>query len=85
MGLLQEWFLHETKNSEEEMEHRPQNEEINFYRAVSSGDMDAVRGCRSPFPQSGNQFKISFCNHNGICDQALRGSRHGNGTGISLK
>ena len=43
MGLLQEWFLHETKNSEEEMEHRPQNEEINFYRAVSSGDMDAVR------------------------------------------
>lgn len=43
MGLLQEWYIHETRNSEEERTHRPQNEEISFYQAVSSGDIDAVR------------------------------------------
>lgn len=43
MGLLQEWYKQETKDSEEERTHRPQNEELSFYQAVSSGDIDAVR------------------------------------------
>lgn len=43
MGLLQEWYRQETKDSEEERTHRPQNEEIAFYQAVCSGDIDAVR------------------------------------------
>ena len=43
MGLLQEWYRQETRDSEEERTHRPQNEEISFYQAVSSGDIDAVR------------------------------------------
>ncbi|MDO4307421.1 MAG: helix-turn-helix transcriptional regulator [Eubacteriales bacterium] len=43
MGLLQDWYVHETINNEEERTHRPQNEEIAFYQAVSSGDIDAVR------------------------------------------
>lgn len=43
MGLLQEWYLHETKNSEDETLHRSQKEEYLFYRAVSSGDLDTVR------------------------------------------
>ena len=43
MGFLQEWYRQETRDSEEERTHRPQNEEISFYQAVSSGDIDAVR------------------------------------------
>lgn len=43
MGLLQEWYRHETRDNEEELTHRPQNEEISFFEAVSSGDIDAVR------------------------------------------
>lgn len=43
MGLQQEWYIQETKDSEEERIHRPQNEENSFYQAVSSGDIDAVR------------------------------------------
>lgn len=43
MGLTQEWFLKESNDSEENMTHRPPNEEMIFYRAVSSGDIDAVR------------------------------------------
>ena len=31
MGLLQEWYRQETRDSEEERTHRPQNEEISFY------------------------------------------------------
>lgn len=47
MGLLQEWYLHETINSENDMFHRPQNEEMSFYYAVSDGDIDFVReNCR---------------------------------------
>lgn len=43
MGWQQEWYQQETKDSEEERTHRPQNEENSFYQAVSSGDIDAVR------------------------------------------
>lgn len=43
MGLLQEWYKQEIQDSEEERTHRPQNEELSFYQAVSSGDIDAVR------------------------------------------
>lgn len=43
MGLSQEWYRQEVLASEEERTHRPQNEEIAFYQAVSSGDIDAVR------------------------------------------
>ena len=43
MGLTREWYKQETVSSEEEQAHRPQGEEISFYQAVSSGDIDAVR------------------------------------------
>lgn len=43
MSLLQEWYKQEIQDSEEERTHRPQNEELSFYQAVSSGDIDAVR------------------------------------------
>lgn len=43
MGLTNEWYKQETVSSEEEQAHRPQGEEISFYQAVSSGDIDAVR------------------------------------------
>lgn len=43
MRLLQEWYLKETEYSEEDIFHRPQSEEMSFYHAVSSGDVDAVR------------------------------------------
>jgi len=47
MGLLQEWYLHEAQNSENDLCHRPQNEEMSFYHAVSSGNIEYVReNCR---------------------------------------
>lgn len=47
MGLLQEWYVQETKDSEEEKFHRPLNDEQLFFHAVSSGDIDFVRqNCR---------------------------------------
>lgn len=48
MGLTQEWYKQETADSEDERTHRPPNEELSFYQAVSSGDIDAVRqNCES--------------------------------------
>lgn len=43
MGLLQEWYVQETKDSEEEKFHRSLNDEQLFFHAVSSGDIDYVR------------------------------------------
>ena len=43
MDLQQEWYQYETKDSEEDSLHREQNEELAFYNAVSSGDIDTVR------------------------------------------
>lgn len=43
MELQQEWYQYETKDNEELLEHRAQNEELAFYHAVSSGDIDTVR------------------------------------------
>ncbi|MDE6913391.1 MAG: AraC family transcriptional regulator [Lachnospiraceae bacterium] len=43
MGLLQEWYTQETRDSEEEKFHRPLNDEQLFFHAVSSGDIDFVR------------------------------------------
>lgn len=43
MNLQQEWYQFETKDSEENTLHREQNEELAFYYAVSSGDIDTVR------------------------------------------
>lgn len=43
MGLLQEWYVQETRASEEEKFHRPINDEQLFFHAVSSGDIDFVR------------------------------------------
>lgn len=43
MGLLQEWFQQESKNNDDTISHRPQDEEYQFYHAVSSGDVDLVR------------------------------------------
>ena len=37
MGLLQEWYVQETRASEEEKFHRPINDEQLFFHAVSSG------------------------------------------------
>lgn len=47
MGLLQEWYTQETKDSEAEIFHRPISEEQLFFHAVSNGDIDFVRqNCR---------------------------------------
>lgn len=43
MGLQQEWYVQETKDSEEEKFHRPLSDERLFFHAVSSGDIDFVR------------------------------------------
>lgn len=43
MKLTQEWYLQETKDSEEETLHSSINEESIFFHAVSSGDIDFVR------------------------------------------
>lgn len=47
MDLQKEWQLQELQKSEEEVYHRPMEEEYSFYKAISSGDMDYVReNCR---------------------------------------
>lgn len=47
MNLQKEWQLQELQKSEEELYHRPMEEEYSFYKAISSGDMDYVReNCR---------------------------------------
>lgn len=43
MSLQQEWYKKELQNSEEEVVHRPMEEEYTFFHAVSAGDMDSVR------------------------------------------
>ena len=43
MRLTQEWYLQETKYSEEETLHSSISEENVFFHAVSSGDIDFVR------------------------------------------
>lgn len=43
MRLLQEWYIQETKDSENEKFHRPIGEENLFFHAVSTGDVDFVR------------------------------------------
>lgn len=43
MDLHKEWILQEKAVNEEEIIHREQSQEIAFYEAVSSGDLDAVR------------------------------------------
>ena len=42
MDLTQDWHLQETQDSENEMFHRPINEENMFFHAVSPGDIDFV-------------------------------------------
>lgn len=43
MGILQEWYVQEMADSEEEKFHRPLNDEQLFFHAVSAGDIDFVR------------------------------------------
>ena len=43
MGLQEEWYKQETNSNEEDILHRPANEEYAFYHAVSSGDVETVR------------------------------------------
>lgn len=43
MGISQEWYAQEIKDSEEDKYHRPLSEEQLFFHAVSSGDIDFVR------------------------------------------
>lgn len=43
MRLFEEWYAQETKDSEEEIFHRPLSDEQLFFHAVSSGDIDFVR------------------------------------------
>lgn len=43
MRLQQEWYIQETKDSENEKFHRPLNDEQAFFHAVRSGDIDFVR------------------------------------------
>lgn len=47
MEVIQEWYRQEAKDSEEDMTHSRTFEENNFYYAVASGDIEAVReNCR---------------------------------------
>lgn len=47
MGMLQEWYMQELEDSEEDKYHRPLCDELLFYHAVSAGDIDFVReNCR---------------------------------------
>lgn len=43
MRYQDEWLLFEAGDDIDEIEHRPPTEEFLFYRAVASGDVDAVR------------------------------------------
>lgn len=43
MNYQDEWLRFEASDDIDEMEHRPPTEEFLFYKAVSSGDVDAVR------------------------------------------
>lgn len=43
MRLLQEWYVQETRDTEEEKFHRPLSDEQLFFHAVSAGDIDYVR------------------------------------------
>lgn len=43
IDLKKEWCQQELKKSEEDLKHRPLEEEYTFYQAVSSGDMDFVQ------------------------------------------
>lgn len=43
MGILQEWYMQELVDSEEDKYHRPLSDEQLFFHAVSSGDIDFVR------------------------------------------
>lgn len=57
MNLRNEWYRKELKTGEESIVHRPLEEEYSFYRAVSSGDMDAVqKNCK----------KDAFINPDGV-------------------
>lgn len=43
MELQQEWYLHETQDTEDTKRHRPMSEENAFWHAVASGDLNYVR------------------------------------------
>ena len=43
MSFKEEWLLVEADDEIDEIEHREPTEEFLFYRAVASGDVDAVR------------------------------------------
>ena len=47
MSYQDEWLLLEAEDDMDEVEHRQPTEEFLFYRAVSNGDLEAVReNCR---------------------------------------
>lgn len=47
MMIRDEWFQSELQKSEEDVSHRPLEEEYSFYQAVSDGDIDFVQNnCR---------------------------------------
>lgn len=43
MNYQNEWLLFEAEDEIDEIEHREPTEEFLFYRAVASGDVEAVR------------------------------------------
>lgn len=48
MSISNEWYQTEYKNYEQEMEHRPLDDEYFFYNAVKNGNMDVVvKNCES--------------------------------------
>ena len=48
MALENEWQTHEDKFNNDDILHRPTNEEYAFYTAVSHGDLETVRqNCES--------------------------------------
>ena len=43
LGYQNEWLLLEAEDDIDDVEHRPPTEEFLFYRAVTEGDVEAVR------------------------------------------
>lgn len=96
MELLQEWYMQETKDSEEEKFHRPIGEErlflmlsametLNLSVGIVSKKVRRNRWGGHPFPGSYSKYKIPLRDYYRICHAALYRFRYGNGTSFPLK
>ena len=89
MSYQNEWLLFEAEDEFDEIEHREPTEELLFYRAVASGDVEAVkkiyrmRWRRGIVKECSYKYEISFCHNDGNDHKTLQTEWNGDGTGIS--